>query len=358
MKFHTPTEVFFGENCLTKHADMLICGKKALIVTGKTSARACGALDEVTGILTAAGVAYDVFDGMRQNPLVSDCMRAAHTDADFVIGIGGGSPMDASKAVAILAASSGMTEEELFSGGWKNVLPVVCVGTTAGTGSEVTPISVVTTSEGRKKSIRSEQIYPVVSYMDPRYTYALSDRFTRSTAIDALCHAAESYFSLAATDLSRGYAAHAIKMLLPAFARYDGAPTEKDRAALMEGALYGGLAISVTGTALCHALSYFLSEDHDVPHGCACGVYLPAFMKINALAAPELYAAFFKEIGASEEDFFRAFSRMMPPLSLRLSAAEISSLAPRWNANANLQKTRGDTSPARITALLTDLFGA
>lgn len=356
MQLYMPTKLYVGEHCVREHAEALALGAHALIVTSPTAAKRTGALEDITAALAQNRITYSVFDRIGPNPCLSDCFEAAKTPADFVIGIGGGSPMDAAKAVAVLLANPGIDEDGLFALGWNTPKPIVCVGTTAGTGSEVTHISVLTTAAGRKKSLRAEGIYPTVSFADPLYTADLPDSITRATAVDALAHCIESYFSRAATDLSRLYARRGCELLIEQFNKYDGAPSPADRATLTLAALYGGLAISVTGTALPHALSYFLTESHGIPHGAACGVYLPRFLAHNRAAASTLTDAFYTALHTDEATLQTLIRRMMPPVNIAVTAQEIRQLEPRWQGNASLLKTQGDVTPAFTTALLQELY--
>ena len=163
-------------------------GSRCLIVTGRNSAKASGALDDCTAALDEHGVPWQVFDGIGQNPLLSSCHAAGTAardfGADFLIGIGGGSPLDGVKAAAVYAANPELTPPDVY-GGWKNpALPFALIGTTAGTGSEVTRVSVLThDGTGRKKSISGPDLYARISLGDPRrYTASLPRRFTISTA--------------------------------------------------------------------------------------------------------------------------------------------------------------------------------
>ncbi|MCL2509308.1 MAG: iron-containing alcohol dehydrogenase [Oscillospiraceae bacterium] len=365
MNFHMPTKVITGRDCVKNSAaELRALGGRALLVTGASSAKKSGALKDVTGALNAAGIAFGVFDGIAQNPTVLSCLEAgklaAETGADFIIGIGGGSPLDAAKAVAVAAANPGITIDGLYSLDWANLpLPVVTVGTTAGTGSEVTPVSVLTTPEGIKRSIRDARIYPALALGDPSYTVSMPELFTRSTAIDAMAHCVESYFSRAANDISKAHAVRGVRILNDVFARMvkpGYSLTWDDREALYNASLYGGFAISSIGTALPHALGYFLSERHGVPHGTACAVYLPAFIRHNEQCEPALTEVFFSETGMARQDFLQTLAVITPACDVKLTVAERESLRPRWMNNGSLMKTWGDVTPDVADAILAELF--
>ena len=220
-----PAKLITGAGCVRSSAKELAkLGERCLIVTGKNSAKACGALRDVTETLALNGQQWLLFDEIGQNPKLTDCViaaeKAAAVGADFILGIGGGSPLDAAKCIAVLAANPGMTQAQLYSFDWANQpLKIVAVGTTAGTGSEVTKVSVITTPDGRKRSFHHEQICPVLALGDPNYTMSLPPAVTCSTMMDVLSHCAESFFSRAANHISRCYAVEGIRVLLPEIGR-------------------------------------------------------------------------------------------------------------------------------------------
>ncbi|MBR6532142.1 MAG: iron-containing alcohol dehydrogenase [Clostridia bacterium] len=366
MNFYVSTKVITGIDCVRDNADKIaVFGKKCLIVTGETSAKKCGALDDVVSVLESHGVKYEIYDKICQNPTVESCFEAgliAHGfGADFILGIGGGSPLDASKAIAVVAANPDISEEKLYAMQWANQPhPVVAVGTTAGTGSEVTSVAVITNSKGLKKSFRNDLTYPVLSLGDPKYTMSLSDSFTRSTAVDALAHCVESFFNRSANDISKIFAVAGVKKLISVFDKIisDGTQslTLEDREQLYNASLLGGYAIAVTGTAFPHALGYFLTENYGVAHGTACAAFLNEFIEYNSQVKPELTAEFFDEIRMEKEDFKSAIASVMPEINVHLTEEDIAELSPRWKNNAGLKRNWGDVDTDFVNSLLKNLF--
>ena len=176
--FYLPTRVIAGRGALAKNAAALALGKHALIVTGRKSARLCGALDDVTAALDVLGIGYTLFDKIAENPPLLTCYEggrlAAEVGADLVIGIGGGSPMDAAKAIAAFAANPEIEPLALYDAEKRvnRSLPIVAVPTTAGTGSEVNPYAVVTLPDGlRKKTFTCDDSWPRVacSFAEPAF---------------------------------------------------------------------------------------------------------------------------------------------------------------------------------------------
>lgn len=366
MNFYVGTKVITGLDCIKENSDEFRrFGKRCIIVTGKSSAEKCGALDDVGTALDSIGTKYIIYNKICQNPTVASCLEAASDalkfGADYVIGIGGGSPLDAAKAVAVAIANPGISENELYAMDWKNKpLSVVAVGTTAGTGSEVTSVSVLTSSEGRKKSFRNDLTYPALSFGDPKYTEFMSDGFTRSTAVDALAHCTESYFNRKANDISRSFAAEGTRKLMKVFKKIAESGTESldfsDREELYNASLYGGYAISVTGTAFPHALGYFLTENYGVPHGTACAVFLNEFIDHNAQVIPDITADFFKRIGSDAEEFKDIVGKITPEINVKLSDGDIQTLSPRWENNAGLAKNYGNVDTSFVNNLLRRIF--
>lgn len=340
-----------GAGCVGASAkEFAKLGKVCLIVTGKNSAKASGALQDVTDVLDGNGQNWLLFDEIGQNPKLTDCMRAAEkaiaAGAEFVIGIGGGSALDAAKCIAVLAANPGLTQAQLYAFDWANMpLKIVAVGTTAGTGSEVTKVSVITTPDGRKKSFHHEAIFPTLSLGDPGYTMSVPPMVTRATMVDVLAHCAESFFSRSANHISRCYAVEGIRVLLPVFRMMAENGCENldydTREKLYCASIYGGLAINVTGTCFPHTMGYLLTESFGIPHGTACAVFQKDFYEYNKTVVPELAAEFLKRIGCSEEEYLRLIEKLTPPCEITMTETVISEAHGRWINNGSIAKCQG-----------------
>ena len=352
-----PVCLITGAGCVSAHAaEVRAIGQKPLIITGRTSAKVSGALDDV---LQAVDGPYALFDEIGQNPLLTDCMRAAETGVqegcDYVIGIGGGSPLDAAKCIAVLAANPGMTQEELYSLRWPaKPWPVVAVGTTAGTGSEVTKVAVITVPGGRKKSFHHEDIFPKIALGDPVYTQSLKPSVTASTAIDALAHATESFFSRLANDLSQNYAIRAVSLLMPELKKIldQEELTPEDREILYNASIYGGLAINITGTCLPHAMGYLLTEQHGLPHGYACAMFLPEFLRINEETMPALTERYFSEIGVDRGTWLEIVQGLLKNIRVEIPEEEIQREQGRWINNSSIKKGWGEIAPEACDEIL------
>lgn len=361
-----PVKLVTGAGCVRASAKELAkLGKCGLIVTGKTAAKVSGALQDVTDALGGNGQKWLVFDEIGQNPKLTNCMAAAEkaiaVGAEFVLGIGGGSALDAAKCIAVLAANPGMTQAQLYAFDWaENPLKIVAVGTTAGTGSEVTKVSVITTPDGRKKSFHHEAIFPALALGDPSYTMSLPPLVTRATAVDVLAHCAESFFSRSANHISRVYAVEGIRLLLPVFRNMAEHGCEnldyETREKLYCASIYGGLAINVTGTCFPHTMGYLLTETFGIPHGTACAVFQKEFYEYNKAVVPELAAQFLERIGCSEEEYFHLIETITPPCEATMKESLIAESHSRWIGNGSMAKCQGVFDADMADAILRRKF--
>ena len=144
-----PTRIISGKDCLAENASLLSLGKRAIIVCGRSGAKKSGALDDVCGVLSSLGIEYTVFDKIAENPPLLTCFEGGMLakDCDFVVGIGGGSALDASKAIAAFATNDLTDPMDIFSPDLKQSLPIVAIPTTAGTGSEANTYSVISLTD-------------------------------------------------------------------------------------------------------------------------------------------------------------------------------------------------------------------
>lgn len=286
MKFsyQMPTQVFFGMNCVRENAAALSAlGQKALIVTGKHSAQACGALDDVKAALTAQGRDYVWFNQVEENPRAEVIAQAAalgrEAGCDFVIGIGGGSPMDAAKAAALLLANPDESTDCFLERRPLAYAPLALLPTTAGTGSEVTQYAIVTFPEKQTKISIFHTLFAQLALVDPNYLAGLGVETTRNTAVDALTHFIEAYLSTKANVLSDGMAEQGFALFrgcLPCLRA--GVFTAEDRERLMLCSMLAGMTIAQAGTSLPHGLGYALTVDKGIPHGRANGILTPAYL--------------------------------------------------------------------------------
>ncbi len=300
--FHLPTKVVFGPGRVRELAAVLSPDwKRVLIVTDKTAGKASGALDAVASGLKGREV--QVFDDVGENPSL-ECLEAGKALArpgrtDLVIGIGGGSPMDAAKGIATLAVNNGDMKDYMRGTPLeRDPLPVICVPTTSGTGSEVTPFAVFTDSVLKTKGgFCHPGIFPRLAIVDPELSYSMPERLAVNTGLDVLTHALESYLSTEATPLTDALALQAVGIVLdnlPAAARKDKPAMD----AMSYASMTAGVVIAHAGTILLHILAYPLTVFHGIPHGLANALLLPAFLDFMRSRS---------RVGERVEDLDRAF---------------------------------------------------
>ncbi|WP_010681134.1 iron-containing alcohol dehydrogenase family protein [Acetivibrio cellulolyticus] len=328
--FQIGTKVLFGKGCLiTNKALLNKFGKKALVVTGKGSAKASGALDDVEEILKEYKIEYSIYDKVENNPSLENVAEggkiARELNVDFIIGIGGGSPLDASKAVAILAAND-IEPLELYKNVFDNKpLPIIAIPTTAGTGSEVTPYSILTRNDMKTKmSFGNEDTFPKVAFIDAAYTESMSYETTVNTAVDALSHAMEGFLSRRSTPVSDALAIEAIKIFGEcAEALIDNNIDFSVREKLLYVSMLGGMVISHTGTTIIHGLGYSLTYFKDIPHGKANGLFMREYLKYNYNAVNEKINKVLELFKVSTIDEFGDIIDKMLKNDINLSSEEI-----------------------------------
>ena len=358
-----PVRIISGENCVVKNsAELRRLGKKCLIVTSKTSAKKSGALDDVITALNNENIAYSIFDEITENPLVSTVIKAGEKarefGADFVIGIGGGSPLDASKAVAICAENPDYDIKGLYNRAIPSkALPVILVGTTSGTGSEVTGVSVLTNDEdGMKKSISGADCYGAVSFLDPKYTCSMNYDITVSTALDAFAHAVEGWFAPACSDLPTQYAKMALPLVyrgLKYLHQEKTLPDEKLREDLYYGSIYAGLELNVCGAAFPHTVGYVLTENFGIPHGKACTAFMPYLLEKAKKYKYERFCELMEILGDTEENLINVITSLTNVKNLHMTEEQIKDWCSRWNnGNKNFDKTPGGFCKEEAEALL------
>ena len=323
MRFYVPTDIYVEKDCVKNHAkELLAVGKRALIVTGHSSAKANGSLNDVTEVLNAGGVAYQIFDEVEENPSTDTVGKGAKIarefGAEFIIGIGGGSAIDAAKAMAILLVNLELDADELHKAPSHplNHAPVVAVPTTCGTGSEATPVAIITNHKINLKKSIPHRIFPVLALVDGKYLASAKKQLIVNTAVDALAHMVESILNVHSNMLNRmcpeyglklwgeckeallasendatkndsGNAAPARGNAAAQKATQDAAPID---ASLYEKLMYtstiAGMSIAMTSTAVPHGMSYDLTLSKGTPHGPAVGYFLAAYVEVCQKKVP------------------------------------------------------------------------
>lgn len=284
-KYYMPVKLFFGKNSLENLSDFITYFKKALIVTGKNSAKLSGALDDVINLLEKNGKDYFLYDKVEENPSLQTVDKGVdvfkESGADFVIAIGGGSPIDAAKVIA-LCSSNNIKAKKLYDKTYKpnNIANVIfAIPTTSGTGTEVTQYAVLTDRDSKNKAgISNDTIFPFASFLNPQYTYTMPETVIIDTGIDAFTHAYEGLISTKSNPHSDFIALESIKLIYENLKK----ASQKDKDAMDKmqyAAMLAGIVIAQTGTILLHALGYPLTVNYGISHGRANALMLNSFDK-------------------------------------------------------------------------------
>ena len=363
-RYNMPVKVYFGKGCIDKNRDEFrSLGRRALVVSGKSSADSNGSFSDVSRALDNCGIAYDRYSSIEPNPSVENVRDAAEKakscGADFIIGIGGGSPLDAAKAVAILT-SNDIDDEQLFSGSYRSrPLPLAAVPTTAGTGSEVTPYSILTYKKiSNKRSIASDSIFPVLGLLDPRYTYTLGIETTINTAVDALSHSVESWLSVRATQAVKPAAMESISVLARTFttlARHE-LPSEDERADLLYASMLAGTCIAQTATTAVHAIGYPLTYYRNVDHGRANGLVMHGYLRYLEKSNPKVKDILAAMNLADTDGFGRVMESLLGERE-KLSEEEIRLFTDTAMTSRNMDNTFPRPSASDIEEILRFSFG-
>lgn len=280
--FHMPTEVIFGCGKIKNIKKIIpVKTQNILIVTDKNVFEKSGA----QAILEEQLNDYNlfIFDEVEENPsydtINKGVLLAQKVKAQLIIGIGGGSPIDAAKGIAAFTTNN-LTAEAYFNGqkADNDPLPIIAIPTTSGTGSEVTPFAILSDLKNDKKMcLVHPKIFPTQSIIDPELTYSMPEQVIINTGVDALCHAIEAYLSLDTFDLNNQYAIHAIEIALANIRQ----AAKKDKIAMTQMAyasMLAGVSITHASTILLHIMAYPLTVFYHIPHGRANAILLPAFM--------------------------------------------------------------------------------
>ena len=311
--YFLPVNIQFGWNKVDSVADYVaFYGKKALIVTGRTSAKKSGLYDRVVAKLETAHIDYVLFDQVDANPLTTTALEGAalakSESCDVVIAIGGGSIMDCAKGIAFMAVNDGDINDYIFNRkSSDNALPLIVIPTTCGTGSEGNGFGVLTNPEtGDKKSLRCNAIVPKVSIVDPAVMGTMPPHVLASVGFDALCHNIEAYTSKMAQPFTDALSYYAVTLLaqylVPLYkhvkAVANGKPevlNEKQLTKAWESvslaSTIGGMVINTAGVTLAHGMEHPASGLKDITHGVGLAVIEPVVVEYTWSANPDKFGA-------------------------------------------------------------------
>lgn len=335
-EFYLPTKLLYGAGCLSALGGCALPGRKALLVTSAgQSAKRHGYLGRVEEQLTQAGVRAVLYDQITPNPTKAEVMAGAalcrKEGCDFVLGLGGGSSIDAAKAISVMARNPGDYWDYVSGGTGKGKavpnapLPVVAVTTTAGTGTEADPWTVMTNEETQEKiGFGYEKTFPVLSVVDPELMVSVPPRLTAYQGFDALFHSTEGYLNRTASPISDLMALEAIRLIgksLPRAVR-DGADLEARGDVALANTL-SGMVETLSGCISEHSIAHAMSAYHPkLPHGAALIAISKAYYQklIRLGACRERMAAMARALGKSDaerpEDFLTALDALQKECSV------------------------------------------
>lgn len=297
--FNTSKSIQFGVGALDQLGALTQkhIGSRVLLVTDP-GLMSTGIVDQALALLNAADVTVELFKDVQADPpeaVILQGTEQAHTaEVDGVIGLGGGSSLDVAKLVALLAVGKEGLKDIYGVGNTSGPrLPLILVPTTAGTGSEVTPVSIVTTGTNEKMGVVSPVILPDIALLDPKLTYGLPPHITAATGIDAMVHAIEAYASASANNnpISRMLATQALTLMGRSVLKavHEGSDQEA-RSDMLLGSMLAGQAFANSPVAAVHALAYPLGGHFHIPHGLSNALVLPHVLRFNVVTSPQPYA--------------------------------------------------------------------
>lgn len=307
-RFIMPEEVLIGPGCVRKIGnEAKELGNKALLVTDK------GIIDlnlhkQVVRSLTKKNIDVYLYDEVQSDPddkiISNGVKKAKEKNVDFIVGLGGGSSLDAAKAISFMLKNPKPISKYEGSNKIKNPgIPLIAIATTAGTGSEVSVSTVVTDSKKNKKMVISSKfLVPQIAVVDAELTTNLPSSITAATGIDVLVHAVEAYLSKNSITISRALADHAVKYVIKNLPLAVGNGTDIEaRHRMCIASLMAGMAFSNVGLGICHATAHQLGTMYNVPHGVANAIMLPEVLRFNELVSKKQISELAHSVGAKVE---------------------------------------------------------
>ena len=307
--FQTTPRIIFGAGCLDQvvtEINRLGCNK-ALIVTDPGIV-AAGIAEKLVKLLSAGGIAFECFDKVEPDPRLEIAIEAGNaakdSKADLIIGLGGGSAIDICKTAAVLATN----KEDLCEYFGIDLIPgpginTIIIPTTSGTGSEVTPIVILSDEvEKLKKGIVSSYLFPSLAILDPELTLGLPPKVTAATGMDALVHAVESFTSKNAYRMTDMLASEAIRLIMDNIrTAYANGSDMEARTLLQEGSLLAGMAFANAGVTAVHAFAYPIGAEFHIPHGIANSIMLVPVMEFNMIGNLKKFAKLAELFGEKKD---------------------------------------------------------
>lgn len=359
--YHMPADLRFGRGLADKIGDICkeIGGEKVLVVTGTGSTKRSGLLDRVLDSLKAAGLGAAVFDKVTQNPLTTTVYEgvelAKAEGCGVILGVGGGSIMDAAKAIAFCTVNAGDVSDYIF--GKKQgagALPIVLLPTTCGTGSEGNQIAVLTNPETKdKKALYTMQVMPRVSVIDSDVMTTMPKSVLSSVGFDAFTHSLEAYTSKKANPITDAQALLGMQLLaddLPKLVSGEGGAAEWEAVSL--AATLGGMVIGAAGVSAAHGMEHPASGLKNIVHGRGLAALTPPIVERLATADPEKFARVSVLLGGSgAEDCADSIRRFLKAIDLSVKLGDLGITAEDvpWMTENCMKISIGNLKNAPVT---------
>lgn len=322
-KYNLPVEIVFKCGAINNINEVINKNKfkKGILICSERFIKNGGAK---VIIESSNKIIEEIHFGIEANPTienVEDTTKAIKkSNADFIVALGGGSILDCAKISSCMAAMDldikYFLENKLEI---KSSIPVIAIPTTAGTGSEVTSVSVISDKDSKDKfPIKSDYLLPKVAIIDPNLTLSVPSKVSASSGIDVLSHALESYYSKNNNPISDTLATESIKLVMNNLYKVvkEGSNI-KYRENMCQASLLAGMAFSVTGTAACHGISYPLTSIYNIPHGEACGLTQDKVLLLNAIVEFDRMDKLSKNVGYKNiEEFADAIYKLKESIGL------------------------------------------
>lgn len=329
--FYVPAHIITGSGAL-ESADLKL-GKKALIVADPMMVK-LGNVDKVKAVLTKQSVEFDEYSDITGEP--TDVMVEAgvkkykETNCDFLIAIGGGSPIDTMKAIGAVITNGGEIDDYMGKTIEKKTPTLVAIPTTAGTGSEATQFTIINnTKQNIKMLLSGKVLIPSIAIIDPQFTLTAPKSVTAATGLDALCHATESYTSRKAQALSKSFSVSAIKRILKYLPIcYKDGSNEEAREQMSIAALEAGIAFNNASVTIIHGMSRPIGALYHVPHGLSNAMLIKECFSFALDGAYKEFSDLAKEVGVAlnSDDDITAAKKMLEAINNLVETCKVSTL--------------------------------
>ena len=338
-----PVKFISGNNCvLESNIDFKTYGSKAFIVTGKNSAIVSGAQADIIKKLENDKIEYVIYNEIKENPTTITVQKGAdlfqENKCDFLIGIGGGSAIDSAKAISVITANNIKVKDVYNPEKLQKAFPLISIPTTSGTGTEVTPFSVITDPEIQKKAgFGNPLLFPKLSFLDPKYMKSMSVKVTRDTAVDALSHLLEGLYSNKRNEIIYPMIFEGISMIIKNLQKTMDNPDDLAlREKLMIASTWGGMVIAQTGTTVQHSIGYPVTSKFGTTHGMANGIFMKSVMEMFYPSLKSIFDRLFAYLNMTREEFYKWLESVGVKADFKLSDEFIDEKAIEVSQSRNM----------------------